>query len=403
MWLHRPLVFAGDDVKDDSKLSELPTVSSDLFERSANERRILALLQKNGALPSVDIAKRLDLSAQSVSVMTRTLEASGLLRRDPPIRGKVGKPQTPFRLNGAGAYSIGLRIGRRSIDIALCDFNGSVRGHKRTRYPFPTPETVECLAKEQIALLLDDLPRESRHRIAGIGIGAPFELWNWLDDTSAPKAEMMAWRAYNIATAFAEWTDLDVIIGNDASLACQGEAMFGAARGLSDFGYFYLGSFIGGGVFLNGQLFSGSNGNAGAFASFPMRDHQGNWSQLLSHASIAQLERAVDISRGEAGHAVLSHNEWRGIDKELRSWIDETATHLAYASLTVVAAFDVPKIVIDGSFPDWVRETLTQALRHKLQMADHRGIRLPEIVDGVLGGKAGALGAAYEPIISRLL
>ena len=393
----------GPDSSAGHRLAAAARDEVDVFDRSANERRLLALLQRSGALPGVEVARRLKLSAQAVSVMMRNLEADGLIARDEAIRGKVGKPQTPFRLAAEGVYSVGLRIGRRSTDIVLVDFAGRVLGHGRRDYAYPEPGAIDHFARTMTRDLTERLPSERRSRIAGIGIGAPFELWNWLDDTSAPKARMDAWRAFSFEEAFSEWTDLDILVGNDASLACQGEAMFGAARGLPDFGYFYVGSFIGGGVYLGGRLFTGATGNAAAFGSLPVRDAAGAWGQLLEFASIHQLELALETGSAEQPLAITSDAQWEGIEDALARWIADTADQVAHACMGVVAAFDVPVIVIDGSFPGAVRDRLIAAVETELSGIDRRGTRLPDIVAGTLGSKASALGAAYEPIIDRLL
>ena len=63
--------------------------------------------------------------------------------------------------------------------------------------------------------------------------------------------------------------------------------------GLRDFVYFYIGAFAGGGVVLNGKLYSGPTGNAGALGSMPVPGPDGRPAQLIDVASIAILERAL--------------------------------------------------------------------------------------------------------------
>ena len=58
--------------------------------RDHNERLVLSLIQRHGALPSADIARRANVSAQTVSTIIRALEKDGLLIRGEPIRGRVG-------------------------------------------------------------------------------------------------------------------------------------------------------------------------------------------------------------------------------------------------------------------------------------------------------------------------
>src|SRR3990172_4575674 len=73
--------------------------SSQSGVRLYNERLALSLIRRHGELPKAEIAKLTGLSAQTVSVIVRQLEADGLLTRNKPLRGKVGQPLLPFSLN----------------------------------------------------------------------------------------------------------------------------------------------------------------------------------------------------------------------------------------------------------------------------------------------------------------
>ncbi len=52
--------------------------------------------------------------------------------------------------------------------------------------------------------------------------------------------------------------------------ACGAELVFGQTKDVNDFVYFYIGSFIGGGIVINGSLYAGRSGNAGALGSMPV-------------------------------------------------------------------------------------------------------------------------------------
>ena len=89
--------------------------------RLYNERLVLSLVRRHGSLPKADIARMTGLSPQTISIIANQLEADGLLRREAVVRGRVGQPSVPYSLNPEGAYSIGLKIGRRSVDLSLID------------------------------------------------------------------------------------------------------------------------------------------------------------------------------------------------------------------------------------------------------------------------------------------
>lgn len=373
-------------------------------QRDRNARLVLSAIQRRGPMAGADLARLTGLSAQTASVIGRALEADGLLTRGAARRGRVGKPSMPLALDPDGAFGIGLRIGRRSADLALLDLEGAVRGQLRTTHPWPSPEGILAFARDGLARLTGDLGPGRAERVQGIGVGLPFEIWNWLDAVGAPGAEMARWRELDLPGAFAGFTDLPVTIGNDVTLACGAEQVFGAGRGLPDFGYLYVGSFVGGGLVLGGRLHAGPSGNAGAFASLPVRGPRAADGQLVAHASLHVLEGRLEAAgidpaplwRGAA-------EDWAGIEPHLAHWLKGAAAHLALACVAVTAVADVPAMVIDGGMPPALRARLAAATRDALARADTRGIAPPAIREGTLGRVAGALGAAYRPIADALL
>ncbi|SPJ26102.1 ROK family transcriptional regulator [Palleronia abyssalis] len=372
-------------------------------ERSANERAILNLIRQDGPTPAAEIARRMDLSVQSASVITRKLEAEGLVRRGAPVRGRIGKPSRPISLDPNGAFSVGLWIGRRRSDLILIDFEGKVLDQRTITYAYPTPSACLDLARGGLAEFKHTLTQEQSDRIAGIGIGMPFDLWNWLDLLGAPQAEMREWQDFPARDAFYEALGLPVFVGNDGSLACQGEHLFGAARALQNFAYIYVGTFLGGGIVLDGRLYLGTRGNAGALASLPIPGADGTMSQMVEFASIHRLERRLDARNPGQGTQLLKQPEWTGFEELEATWIKETAHQIASASMTLVAVLDLPTVVVDGSFPPKVRDKLISRIESLISHWDARGIHSPQIVPGTLGTKACALGAGYRPIVARYL
>ncbi|MBF9041753.1 ROK family protein [Rhodobacterales bacterium HKCCE4037] len=376
---------------------------ADLFERSANERRILSIIKSAGGLSSAEIARLAELSAQSASVITRALEADGLIQKGEPSRGKVGKPLTPFLLNPSGAFSVGLRIGRRSAEMVLMNFSGEVQGNIRTTYPFPTPPALVDFAAMGLGNLVGSLPPEARSRIVGLGVGMPFEIWNWPELESTPSDELLAWRDFDLAGAFADFTDLPVLVANDSSMACNGEHAFGGGAGQTDFVYLYVGSLVGAGVVLNNRVYLGPKGNAAAYGSLPVLGSDGTWRQLNTQASLIQLEEALRARWPDRASALLQSDDWAGFDDLLEPWFERTADGLAYAALSAVVAFDLPQVVIDCSAPPAIRAELVARVTTAIGKADTRGIDVPSVVQGKFGRYAGALGSAFQPIAQKLL
>ena len=179
--------------------------------RDHNERSVLSYLREHGSGSGSEIARALNLSPQTVSVIIRQLEEQGIIHRLDPVKGKVGKPQTPITLTPGGAYSYGLRIGRRTANLALTDILGNIVAHGSTRYPYPTPARVEEFVGGTLDQISRELTNSALDRIVGIGIAAPFELWNWLDGLGAPKEDADKWRSYSIGERYRQLTGLPTL------------------------------------------------------------------------------------------------------------------------------------------------------------------------------------------------
>lgn len=371
--------------------------------RDHNERLILSLIQRQGALPGSDLARLAGLSPQTVSVILRGLEQDGFIERGDPQRGRVGKPSVPMRLAPNGVLSVGLKIGRRSSDLMMVDFLGNPIGQLQTTYTHPTPDLILGFLKSGLDALTAGLTPGQRDRLAGIGIAMPWQIWNWHEVFGAPEGDLLLWRGLDIAREIATFTSLPVYLENDATAACRAEHVYGKGRAFRDFAYFFVGSFIGGGLVLNHSVYEGRFGNAGAFGPLPAFGPDGRPCQLLDIASIYRLEAALRRAGFDPGQLWGQPQDWSGFGAILEDWIDLSAREMARAALTVAAVIDIEAILVDGAFPPDVRERLVSRMRDAMEHLDTRGVMVPELGEGAVGGNARALGAACGPVFSRYL
>ena len=368
--------------------------------RAHNERLILTLIQRHGAMAGSDIAKRTDLSAQTVSNILRKLETEGFLMRGAPQRGRVGKPSVPMTLDPDGALSFGMKIGRRSSDLAVMNLHGEILGQSQITYRYPMPSQIFGYLRDGMAALARPLSPRQRERLCGIGIAAPFEIWSWLEPLGAP-SEMEIWRGIDFGAEIRRFSDLPLFTLNDATAACRAEHVFGRGRQFRDFAYFYLGSFIGGGVVMNGSVVEGAARNAGAFGSLRSTGEDGVERSLIETASIYLLEAEIAAAGGDTGALWRLPQDWSGFGASLDAWVGQSAGEIAKAARQACAVIDFETVLIDGAFPEAVRADLVTRTRAALARLDFRGLVVPRIEAAAVGVNARVTGAAAAPIYAQ--
>lgn len=368
--------------------------------RDQNARVVLSFVRRHGAMPSAEIARRSGLSAQTVSNITRALEADGLLRRKKSIKGKVGKPSVPVALNPNGVNSLGLNIGRRSAELVLVDFNGAPLDTLKTTYPYPIIEEVFEFLSSGIEQIFKSHPH-ARRRVTGIGIALPSKLWDWLEVVNAPEDAMRKWQDLDIIGAISETTGLEIYVENDATSACVAELLLGRGSEFSDFAYLFVGAFIGGGLVLNSKVFSGRTGNAAAFGPLPVPAQKGGMTQLLEVASLYVLEDALSEAGIDPLGLRLESDDWSSYERQVAPWIETTAHYLALSAVATTSIVEVEAILIDGAMPNSIRHRLTNETQKALLKLDLTMIERPRIEEGSIGNGARSLGAALLPIHAR--
>ena len=167
--------------------------------------------------------------------------------------------------------------------------------------------------------------------------------------------------------------------------------------------YFYVGYFIGGGVVLNGHVFNGPKGNAGAFASIPVQRTSGGTEQLVRSASLYLLERQLRDEGRDSFMLWQNENDWSRIAIAVERWVDTAARGIAQAAAAIAAVIDPAAIIIDGAMPPHVRAQLVAAVRSHMARVNTDGISPFAISEGTIGIQARALGAASLPLFANFM
>lgn len=396
---------ASDGAGEELRVSAFSRGTNQAGVRLYNERLILSLVRRHRALSKVDIARLTGLSAQTTTVIVKRLAADGLLLKQEPKRGRVGQPAVPFALNPEGAFAFGLKIGRKSTDLVLIDFTADIRAKLSLPHPYPAPRAILAFVEEGVAQISAGLTPAQAATVAGLGVAAPFELWNWEKEVGAPREILDQWRSFDAESEISRRVPMPVYSCNDATSACAAELFFGEGWRSRDFLYVFIGSFVGGGVVLEGNLFLGRRGNAGAIGSMPVMranpDGGVSRHQLIRGASIFCLEEK--LRRAGRDFSVLWRNpaDWGDLGQPLQEWIEEAAADLAQTIVAANAVADFEAAIIDGAMPASVRAAMVAATARHIGELDLQGLFPVTVYSGTVGPDARALGGAALPFLAN--
>ncbi|MDR3368569.1 ROK family transcriptional regulator [Rhodoferax sp.] len=377
-----------------------PRGSNHVGMRQFNERVVLQAIRLNGSLPKADLARLTGLTAQTIGLITTRLEDDNLVIKKSAVRGRIGQPSIPLALNPDGAFSMGIKIGRRSADWLLVDFTGQVRQRHRLDYAFPDIDTLLPTVAVHLQAMHDSLG-PLKDRLVGVGLAAPFQMGGWHRMLGLSEAQSEAWNRIDLRAQVQAMTEAPVSFTKDTSAACVAELVAGRGRDLKNFLYLFVDTFVGGGLVINSHLHGGVHGNSGAVASLPMSLAHGTTSapdQLISHASLWELEQRLSARQLDP-HAAYDERALESpFELETRGWIDQAANALAHTVISGTAFLDIDAVVIDGSFSRALLTQLIAATQTCLKAYNWEGLWSANVIAGEVGPDARALGGALLPL-----
>ncbi|MGA0315772.1 MAG: ROK family transcriptional regulator [Alphaproteobacteria bacterium] len=387
--------------------------------REYNERLILHAIRQHEEIPSADLVRETGLSVQSISRITKRLLDLGLIekRNRRRVRGKVGQPSVPLALKAEGAYSIGVKIGRKSLDIVVIDFEGNVKKLIEHNYDYPTPEHVLPKINAGIDSILSDFTLAERSRIVGIGIVAPYGLGERSGEMKSPPGLAESWSTTNVRAAILNNQDYPIWFEHDAKAACLADMLLHRPTlRPQTYAYIFIGVIVGGGIVIDGMLSHGPHGYAGAFGPMPVPmelDPEPSSGKSIVVPLLKVASRyVVNEMLEKAGYdpeSVLSIDitpkEFEIIPEGARviidAWVERAGSAIAIAIMSSISTLDFEAIVIDGDIPVNLLTKLNKRVTEELDQQDFTGLKRPKLLSGDLGNRARAMGGALLPLYSK--
>ncbi|MFD8491684.1 ROK family protein [Amycolatopsis sp. NPDC059657] len=376
---------------------ETPPVGTPAGMRKINQRAVLDLLRRNGPSTRPQVAKDTGLSKPTVSQALLALEAAGLARATGHTSTGTGRSAVLYEADPTAGYVLGIDIGREHIRVAVADLGGTVvarRDERNTaRSGVALVAAVGRLAEEtvQVAGLRQD---DIVSRVLGSpGVADPHRRCF----RHAPN--LPGWGKAGLLTELEAAVGPDLVIENDANLTAVGEWEQGAARGVDVFAAITVGTGVGMGLMVHGEVFRGATGAAGEIGYLPYGQMRANADVTAEPPARGHLEEATaaqsvvrgarELGLGTAKSAREVFRLAREGDELAQRAVEAEADRLAYTVASIAAVIDPELVVLSGGM-----STNADLLREPMDRALHTFTPLvPTIVQGELGDDAVVAGA----------
>jgi predicted NBD/HSP70 family sugar kinase len=318
--------------------------------KDMNERTVLETIRSAAPISRAEISRRAGISKPTVSVALQSLVDVGLVQSTEPEGDGPRYGATFFEPVAEAAGVLGLDIGARFLRGGVCDLSGEIRARRDLELAGADADVVF----ESAAELADRLIRDSGlppARFHGAVVGAPGVV-NGTTGRISLADNIHGLDGLEVGAELRRQLDIEVTVENDVNLAALGERWRGVAEGRDDFAFLSVGTGLGAGLVLGGELHRGHHGAAGevdyAFGVGLERDVDPCAAALMAFVAeqAARGERATTLSEPFALPAVFAAA--RADDELARAAVAEEARRIALHIAPIAAVADVGLVVIGG-------------------------------------------------------
>ncbi|GAA1271064.1 ROK family transcriptional regulator [Sphaerisporangium rubeum] len=223
------------------------------------KHRILRLLRDEGPLSRAELGDRLALSRSRVVAELEHLIAGDLVQEAGSAASRGGRRSTLVELHSDLRFA-GIDLGVTSIDLEIT--NGRLEPVAAVREPADIRSGPKTVLGRVDAILAELRSDGAYARLSGIGIGVPGPV-SFRDGVPASPPIMPGWDGYPVRELLARKHSCPVVVDNDVNIMAMGERYAGVARSADDVLFVKIGSGVGCGIFIGGELYRGPDGCAG--------------------------------------------------------------------------------------------------------------------------------------------
>src|SRR4051794_2815217 len=367
--------------------------------RAINERAVLARLRAAAPATRTELARDTGLSKPTVGLALAHLERAGLVREAGRRTGERGRSALLYEPDPLAALVVGVDVGRSWVRAAAADLSGTVLARRdersRARSAAALIATVRELARAAVADT--GLPWS---RVAHAVVGSP----GVLDaETGGVRfaPNLPGWARPGLVDELRGALVPGAELHNDVNLAALGERAYGHGRDVEDFVVLSVGTGVGMGIVIGGELHRGARGLAGEVGFLPLADGGVGAAGTRSRA----VRRRGALEEAAAAGGVVRTGREMGMTGRLTAerifaaagrgeptavaTVEREAERLAVVVAAVAAIVDPQLVILGGGIAESA-DVLLPPLARRLEELTPLA---PPVVAGELGHDAIVLGA----------
>jgi predicted NBD/HSP70 family sugar kinase len=322
--------------------------------RALNEQLLLRHIRQLGRCSRAELARLSGLSKPTVSLALANVERSGLVREAGQRTGVPGRSAVLYEIRPQAGYVLGLDIGHQYLRGAVADLAGDViaRSAVRTRASSTSGRVAELIR------LADGLCAEAgitRSSVTQTVIGSP-GVYDPRHNAIALAGGLAGWGRPAVLAELRAAFGEQLVVENDVDAASLAEREHGQGREVRSFAFVWIGTGIGMGLVIEGNLHRGVHGVAGEIAYMPISAGQGSDPEdarrrgtLEAAGSAAAVVRAARRSgmRGSVSARRVFEAAAAGDERAAAVVADEAAL-VARAVCAIVTVVDPELVVLGG-------------------------------------------------------
>lgn len=301
---------------------------------------------------------------------------------------------------------VGIDIGGTSIKFALMDQQGVIE--KKWSIPTNISEKGKYIPGEIASSVRTTIEPQKLRAVAGIGIGVPGPISP--DGKTVVQAVNLDWAQMPLKEILENELGIEVTLLNDANAAALGEMWKGAAQGKADLLFVTLGTGVGGGIVLNGEVLNGCHSSGGEIGHIPVRSEENRLCGCGGRNCLETFASANGLMLSMKKALLLKEESWPELTPPIifekaaenhqlaQEVLAEFTDILGQALAGIMNTIDVEEVVIGGGLSE-AGDQLLKPLQEKMEQYVFPQIKEHFTVEKALvGNEAGIYGAVYASL-----